>query len=48
MVKVQLPFSTPEQVVAPGVTTGGPQQTVVVVPGIAKGVTVTGTQTDAV
>ena len=48
MVKVQLPFSTPGQVVAPGVTTGGPQQTVVVVPGIAKGVTVTGTQTDAV
>ena len=48
MVKVQLPFSTPGQVVGPGVTMGGPQQTVVVVPGRAKGVTVTGTQTDAV
>lgn len=45
-VKVHTPFNVPGQVTVPWVIVGGPQQTVVVWPGIAKGVTVTGTQTD--
>ena len=45
MVNVQEPFWTPGHIAGPGVTMGGPQQTVVVSPGKTKGVTVTGTQT---
>jgi hypothetical protein len=46
MVNVQLPLGTPGHVEIPGVIIGAPQHTVVVTPGIAKGVTVTGTHID--
>lgn len=48
MVNVQVPFGTPGHVEIPGVITGAPQHKVVVTPGVAKGVTTTGTQTDEV
>ena len=47
MVNTQAPLRTPSQVTRPGVTTGEPQHLVLVAPAWAKGVTVTGTQTEA-
>ena len=47
MVKKQEPFFTPSQVSRPGVTMGSPQHLVVVEPASAKGVTITGTHTEA-